>query len=78
MVVLKKTETHPELLVAFDDVLEMSIAGLRTGLKVITSINTKQYLNKREVRQEFRDNIENYIIFDDKRPKWNYLIKGTT
>jgi hypothetical protein len=48
----------------------------RTGLKVITSINPKQYLNKREVSQKFRDNIENYVIFDDKRPKWNYLIKG--
>jgi hypothetical protein len=48
----------------------------RTGLKVITSINQKQYLNKREVSQKFRDNIEEYITFDDKRPKWNYLVKG--
>jgi hypothetical protein len=48
----------------------------RTGLKVITSINQKQYLNKREVSQKFRDNIEEYVTFDDKRPKWNYLIKG--
>ena len=48
----------------------------RTGLKVVTSIHQKQYLTKREVSQKFRDNIENYIIFDDKRPKWNYLIKG--
>lgn len=48
----------------------------RTGLKVITSLNRKKYLNKREVSQKFRDNIENYVIFDDKRPKWNYLIKG--
>jgi hypothetical protein len=48
----------------------------RTGLKVITSINQKQYLNKREVCQKFRDNIQEYITFDDKRPKWNYLIKG--
>lgn len=48
----------------------------RTGLKVITSINQKQYLTKREVSQKFRDNIEKYITFDDERPKWNYLIKG--
>jgi hypothetical protein len=48
----------------------------RTGLKVITQINEKEYLNKREVKQEFKDNIEKYITFDDKRPKWNYLIKG--
>ena len=39
-------------------------------------INQKQYLNKREVSQNFRDNIEEYVTFDDKRPKWNYLIKG--
>lgn len=48
----------------------------RTGLKVITSINQKQYLTKREVSQKFRDNIEDYVTFDDERPKWNYLIKG--
>lgn len=48
----------------------------RTGLKVITCINPKQYLTKREVKQEFRDNIESYITFDTKSPKWNYLIKG--
>lgn len=50
----------------------------RTGLKVITSINQKKYSTKRAVNQEFKDNIENYILFDDKRPKWNYLIMGTT
>ena len=48
----------------------------RTGLKVITSINQKQYLTKREVSQKFKDNIETYITFDDERPKWNYLIIG--
>jgi hypothetical protein len=48
----------------------------RTGLKVITSINHKQYLSKRVVCQKFRDNIETFILFDDKRPKWNYLVKG--
>jgi hypothetical protein len=48
----------------------------RTGLKVITSVNQKQYLTKREVSQKFKDNIEKYVTFDDKRPKWNYLIIG--
>lgn len=48
----------------------------KTGLKVITEINTKKYLTKREVLQEFRDNIEQYIVFDDENPKLNYLIKG--
>lgn len=49
----------------------------RTGLKVNTSINTKEYLTKREVKQEFRDNIDKFITFDDKMPKWNYLIKAS-
>ena len=40
-----------------------------TTTRVITSINQKQYLSKREVSQKFRDNIENYVILDDKRPK---------
>ena len=48
----------------------------RTGLKVITTINNKQYLTKREVNPEFKENIKQYIQFDDKTPKWNYLILG--
>lgn len=48
----------------------------RTGLKVMTSINQKQYLTKRGVSQKFKDNIETYITFDDEGPKWNYLIIG--
>jgi hypothetical protein len=48
----------------------------KTGLKVITEINNKQYLTKRQVQQEFRENIEKYIQFDEKCPKWNYIIKG--
>jgi hypothetical protein len=48
----------------------------RTGLKVITSINSKKYLTKREVMQDFKLNIQHYVQFDDKNPKLNYLIKG--
>ena len=48
----------------------------RTGLKVITHINNKKYLTKREVLPEFKENINQYIQFDDKQPKWNYVIKG--
>lgn len=48
----------------------------RTGLKVITHINNKKYLTKREVLPEFKENINQYIQFDDKHPKWNYVIKG--
>lgn len=48
----------------------------KTGLKVITEINTKTYLTKRQVEPDFKNNLEKYIIFDDKNPKLNYLIKG--
>jgi Rhodopirellula transposase DDE domain len=48
----------------------------RTGLKVMTQINNKKYLTKREVLAEFKENIKEYIQFDDKQPKWNYVIKG--
>lgn len=48
----------------------------KTGLKVTTQINTKTYLIKREVDQEFKNNLDKYIVFDDKNPKLNYLIKG--
>lgn len=48
----------------------------KTGLKLITSINDKTYLNNREVKQDFKDTIETYITFDEDTPKWNYLIRG--
>lgn len=47
----------------------------KTGLVIKTSINDKIYLNKRPVNTEFKDNIQYWITFDDKLPKWNYLIK---
>ena len=47
----------------------------KTGLKVITSINNKVYQNKRIVDAEFKNNLCEYIVFDENRPKWNYLVK---
>ncbi|MBK9459179.1 MAG: hypothetical protein IPN94_07030 [Sphingobacteriales bacterium] len=47
----------------------------KTGLKVKTIINEKTYLTGRTVTQDFKDNIKQHILFDDKLPKWNYLIK---
>ncbi len=47
----------------------------KTGLTVKTVINENEYKTKRKVEQSFKDNIENFIIFDKKCPKWNYLIK---
>ena len=48
----------------------------KTGLKVITTINEKVYNIGREVPQEFKDNVKLKVTFDDKLPKWNYLIKA--
>lgn len=49
-----------------------------TGLTVKTNINDKEYLTKRKYPQTFKDNIKEYVIFDDNLPKWNYLIKPQT
>jgi hypothetical protein len=48
----------------------------KTGLSVCTTINSKSYQTKRTVDENFKNNLEKYIVFDDKIPKWNYLIKA--
>jgi hypothetical protein len=45
------------------------------GLSIIASINTKEYQIKRPVNDEFKANLDKYILFDDKLPKWSYLIR---
>ena len=47
----------------------------KTGLKVDVRINNKKYHTGREYSTEFKDNIEKYILFDDKIPTLNYLIR---
>ena len=47
-----------------------------TGLTVHSHINTKEYQIKRTVDDKFKTDFNNQIIFDDKIPKWNYLIKS--
>lgn len=46
-----------------------------TGLSVSSFINKKEYQIKRPVVENFKTNFNNQITFDDKIPKWNYLIK---
>lgn len=46
-----------------------------TGLEVYSHINNKEYQIKREVDGQFKTKYNGQIIFDDKIPKWNYLIK---
>ena len=47
----------------------------KTGLEVKVKINNKVYQDKIPVPQKFKDNIDDFIIFDDLIPKWNYAIK---
>lgn len=48
----------------------------KTGLNVHVRINDKQYLTGRKYTKEFKENIDQYIDFDDQIPKWNYRIKN--
>lgn len=47
----------------------------KTGLKVEVQVNEKIYSHKREVPKWFKDNINNFVSFDENLPQWNYLIK---
>lgn len=46
----------------------------KTGLSVEVRINSKTYQTGRKVSDDFKENINKYITFDDHIPKWNYLI----
>jgi hypothetical protein len=48
-----------------------------TGLIVYSSINIQNYPSKRRVDDKFKTDFNHQIVFDDKIPKWNYLIKTT-
>ncbi|MFA7494425.1 MAG: ISAzo13 family transposase [Proteiniphilum sp.] len=45
-----------------------------TGLTVKVNINDKTYQTGRKVTDDFKENINKHIIFDDQIPKWNYLV----
>jgi hypothetical protein len=47
----------------------------KTGLKVEVLLNEKSYFNKREVPGWFKNNINEFVIFDEILPQWNYLIR---
>lgn len=46
----------------------------KTGLEVEVRINDKVYETGRKFNHNFKNNINDFVIFDDKIPKWNYLI----
>jgi hypothetical protein len=50
----------------------------KTGLRVITSINQKDYPTKISYDDDLKTQIKSAIQFDDIYPKWNYLIKQQT
>lgn len=43
-----------------------------TGLTIDVRINEKHYEIKRKVNEEFKDNLNQYILFSDTLPQWNY------
>lgn len=45
-----------------------------TGLKVVSNIKLKQYHTKRPIDENYAHNLEQFVVFDDKCPKWNYLV----
>jgi hypothetical protein len=51
-------------------------ASTSTGLTVSSFINTKEYQIKRPVDDLFKACLNHQITFDDKIPKWNYLIRA--
>lgn len=44
----------------------------KTGLEVAVSINNKTYETQRTVREDFKNNLQNLVTFDDQMPQWNY------
>lgn len=48
------------------------LTSTKTGLGVKVTINDKKYLTKRKVNPSFKENIQNYVTFDEVLPLWNY------
>ena len=46
----------------------------KTGLSVEVVINNGDYSTKRQYKEEFKNNIENYLYFDEDLPRWNYSV----
>ena len=46
----------------------------KTGLGLKARVNNKDYQTQRIVDPAFKENMEQYILFDEKLPQWNYKI----
>jgi hypothetical protein len=51
-----------------------SLTTTKTGLTVDVVINDRDYSYKRAYKQDFKNNINEYIFFDEVLPKWNYSV----
>ena len=47
----------------------------KKGLFIIATINQRTYETKRPIKESYESEKSRRIVFDDKLPKWNYLIK---
>jgi hypothetical protein len=52
------------------------MTSTKTGLAVKVRVNKKEYLTKRKVDPNFKNNIQNFVTFDEKFPQWNYRFSG--
>ena len=58
-------------------VKELSLqTSTATGLEVDVRINDKTYSIGRKYNKNFKENIKDYILFDEQIPKWNYFISA--
>lgn len=48
------------------------MTSTKTGLAVKARINTKSYQTQRIVNDNFKNNIQDFVHFDDELPQWNY------
>ncbi len=48
------------------------LTSTKTGLGVKVTINDKKYLTKRKVTPFFKQNIKDFVTFDEILPQWNY------
>lgn len=53
------------------------MASTKTGLGVKVAINNKEYVTKRKVNPVFKENISDYVFFDEFLPQWNYHFSPT-
>lgn len=54
------------------------LTATKTGLAVKVRINNKEYLTKRKVSPDFKENIQKFVTFDEELPQWNYRFSSSS